>query len=580
MAKLKFNPESDAQSWMLVSLSRSHNMSNATLTLALDIGSSSIRCSAFTYCDDQLSDAIATKSHKLQSVESGPLGRIRVMDVLYYVDVCVESVLCQLRRLFGDFCVKSIGISTFVMNLVGVDSAGKPIMSWDGEQGENGEGFADASLSYACHADEVAQECRSIQSSFTSDKLETLRQETGTYIHSSYALPQLCSISRLQKDHRSQLCLWTSIASLIISRWSGISIFDIPISFSEASWTGMFNFRTCQWHKTLTNYHSLNVANYLPRISNSFDDNFLLNAKSSYVSRWPEIKNVMFMLGMGDGACANIGSKATTMNRIAVTIGTSAAARVIIPFNQNQLLEPFHVPCGLWCYRINYNYVLVGGSLTDGGSVIEWSRQLLNLKDDILFTSCMEEVRKLIKTDELYHEKNRETDISKSLTMIPFLSGERSLGWRANATGCILNITRETTPAHFLRACMEGVMLRLTSIIDILILLSKSSDDIHLMVSGTALEKNDVWRYMLANYVTEKNVIVVVDRDGVRESTSRGIALLAQKFGHDENNGISHEILNPVVLEHKNITPYTEIYLRALKKQQERLIDSVSPTWL
>ena len=68
----------------------------------------------------------------------------------------------------------------------------------------------------------------------------------------------------------------------------------------------------------------------LPNIENS-TDSFSMNEYSIYTSnpmknpyweRWPDLRNCKFVLGVGDGACANIGSKCSFPKRIAVTIGT------------------------------------------------------------------------------------------------------------------------------------------------------------------------------------------------------------------------------------------------------------------
>ena len=70
-------------------------MTITTLILAIDIGSSSIRCSAYHYNStrQKLAKSIITKSYQLQSVEPGPRGRVRVLDVVKYVNI--DEVLQQ-----------------------------------------------------------------------------------------------------------------------------------------------------------------------------------------------------------------------------------------------------------------------------------------------------------------------------------------------------------------------------------------------------------------------------------------------------------------------------------------------------
>jgi gluconokinase len=128
----------------------------------------------------------------------------------------------------------------------------------------------------------------------------------------------------------------------------------------------------------------------------------LFTPNERYSDLWPELTKVPFYFGLGDGAAANIGSKCTNVSRIAVTIGTSAAARIGInhspvrlntkslaqevALDESDSLEPIADLCdknssintlldnlssGLWCYRIDRSRLLIGGALTDGGSVFE-----------------------------------------------------------------------------------------------------------------------------------------------------------------------------------------------------------------
>ena len=64
------------------------------------------------------------------------------------------------------------------------------------------------------------------------------------------------------------------------------------------------------------------------------------------------------------------------VSRVAVTIGTSAAMRVYMSL---AAVQNKRIPKGLWCYRITEDKVLLGGALTDGGSMYEWMSSLFSL---------------------------------------------------------------------------------------------------------------------------------------------------------------------------------------------------------
>lgn len=108
-----------------------------------------------------------------------------------------------------------------------------------------------------------------------------------------------------------------------------------------------------------------------------------------------------------------------TSGLIAVTVGTSAAARVVLRVEggtdtpETQLAGAaatvataaatvanvavssdavFRVPKGLWCYRVDRHRVVLGGALTDGGSAFEWLRSTLALSPGEDMDAVMREV--------------------------------------------------------------------------------------------------------------------------------------------------------------------------------------------
>ena len=71
--------------------------------------------------------------------------------------------------------------------------------------------------------------------------------------------------------------------------------------------------------------------------------------RADFARRWPALADARWFPALGDGACANVGSGAIGPSRIALTVGTSAAVRMILPRPPDQ---PWVVPDGLWAYRL------------------------------------------------------------------------------------------------------------------------------------------------------------------------------------------------------------------------------------
>jgi ribulose kinase len=134
--------------------------------LALDVGSSSARCSAYQILPNHDATAVTVQAldgcsaqRKIRSVQpntgkiilNGQTEQGEAYSLLDEIDSCIDTTLQALRQHHhAHVNVVGLGFSTFVMNLVGVDSDGNAV----GEE---------ATMSYACNSPEVAQECRNLK---------------------------------------------------------------------------------------------------------------------------------------------------------------------------------------------------------------------------------------------------------------------------------------------------------------------------------------------------------------------------------------------------------------------------------
>jgi len=266
--------------------------------------------------------------------------------MLHQIETCLDETLESLRP--KKFSVVGLGITTFAMNLIGVDANGEIIGK-------------DATFSYACNTPDVAEECRRLRQELGEDETIQMYQRTGTPIHSAYALPQLRSYYKKFGKEAEAVKKWQSIASLCLSRWCQ-STRHCLLSLSEASWMGLLDYSKCEWDVKALSLLPYSCRDALSAVYQG-DEPFVEGLAVEYLHRWPEMRSCRFHLGMADGVAAQEGSKCTMMSRIAVTIGTSAAVRICLPLEEHHRLD---IPPGLWCYRVNRTRVLVGGALTDG----------------------------------------------------------------------------------------------------------------------------------------------------------------------------------------------------------------------
>jgi len=195
---------------------------------------------------------------------------------------------------------------------------------------------------------------------------------------------------------------------------------------------------------------------------------------------------------LGDGALSNVGAGCVGRGRAAVTIGTSAAARVVYD-------APSADPKpGLFLYRLDERRFCEGGALSDGGNLHAWLRLTLSDAEP---------------ADRPDH----------GLTFLPFLGGERSLGWDVHRRGLVDGLTFATTPGEIVQAALEGVAYRLADILDAI------GGVETVVATGHAALVNDAWLQILADALGRP-----VEVSGEPEGSARGAAVVAfERMGVD-----------------------------------------------
>ena len=454
------------------------------LILVIDLGSSSVRASAYGTDAERLEGASASRpAHQAAD------GTFDPHTLTQLTEEVVGECLALVRRRPREFRFIGVAWTSFAMSLLGVDRDGLPVTPV----------YTYADARSGPYADALRRELEA------EGVLADTCKRTGTPVHTAYALPQLLRLAAEEPDRLAQVACWQTIASHLLGRWQGRA--RAPISSSEAGWTGLLDRGALSWDEELVERVGIDRAQ-LPPV-NDYANTFA-GLVEPWAARWSELAQTPFFLAVGDGAGANLGSGCEDNRRIALTIGTTGAMRVVIPAGaegsnaasaQTQAPE---VPDGLWSYPIDSKRWLVGGSLTDGGSLYSWLHEILAVED----------------ANELLAEAARLKPDEHGLTILPFLRGERAPGWATNATLTISGMTPATTPVHIQRAALEAVAFRFRLIFDRL--RPHLAPDSEIVASGGALQENALWRQILADVLQTPVRFVDVD-----EATSRGAAVLA-----------------------------------------------------
>ncbi len=438
------------------------------LIVSLDIGTSSIRASLFDRMGRAVEGLNARKSHEIRTSSEGA-SEAAPDSILQSVFDCLDQLMEMIRPLKSG--IGGVAACTFVNNVLGIDETLRAVTP------------------LTTYADTRAEkEVAGLQADFDEG---LVHDRTGCRFHPSYLPARFRWMARVRPEWLGRVIRWVSIGEYLELKLFG----DTAVSHSVASWTGLQDRFRLAWDAPLL--AGLPVG--MERLSPLTDVNRPRRGlRPEFAGRWPGLAEVPWFPAVGDGAAANMGSGCITSGQVAVTMGTTSALRVVLSD------PPEHLPSGLWCYRVDGKRSLLGGALSEGGSVFAWMKDSLNL-------DAYPDLEKALAA--------LEPD-SHGLTVLPFLAGERAPGWAGQARAVLQGLSMATTPLEILRAAMESVAYRLFLVFELLRPLISGEPQV--VASGGALLGSPAWLQIVTDVLGRPVSIC-----GVAEATSRGAALLA-----------------------------------------------------
>ncbi|TDF98582.1 xylulokinase [Paenibacillus piri] len=142
-----------------------------------------------------------------------------------------------------------------------------------------------------------------------------------------------------------------------------------------------------------------------------------------------------------DAACATLGAGAIRPGEVQEQGGQAGGMSIVMdrPVANDKLI--------LSCHAVTDRWILQGGTV--GGGSLNWMRrEFAGDADPDFFRQANEEAARIRAGSE-------------GLLFLPYMAGERSPIWDADAKGVFLGLTYEKTRGHMARAIMEGCALAL-----------------------------------------------------------------------------------------------------------------------
>ncbi|MFQ5947098.1 MAG: gluconokinase, partial [Anaerolineae bacterium] len=404
--------------------------------------------------------------YQLQTTADGGV-EVEAEVIVRLVTRAIDRILYRAGRRRVDF--GGVALSTFWHSVLGVGADGRavtPVLSW-----------ADTRSAHAAKALRQALDEQAVHA------------RTGCRLHSSYVPPKLLWLSQTQPARFRKAAHWMSIGEYLHWRFLG----HATVSVSMASASGLLDLRRCVWDGEMLATLPIQAEQLSP-----IDEAPARGLSKTMAQRWPALKELPWFPAWGDGACSNIGSGCFSPERVALSVGTSGAMRVVWEG------EPMKALPGLWCYRVDRRRLIMGGALSNAGNLYAWLCRMLRVGGE----AAVERAVARMGAD------------NHGLTLLPFLSGERSPGWASTARGAIVGLTVSTTPLDLVRAGLEAVGYRFLAIDT---LLRQAFPQIQEVVaSGGGLLHSPAWTQLMADVLGHP---VITSREP--EASSRGAALLA-----------------------------------------------------
>jgi gluconokinase len=546
-------------------------MTDQPLALTLDIGTSSTRVLLWDTEGREVEGVKAQIPYRMHTTPDCGV-EMPAPELLAHVGDCLDQAL----SLAGDRAkaIRAVGISSFWHSLLGLNANGEPltpIYNWSDTRS--------------------AGTARRLRAELDADAIHA---RTGCVIHPSYYPAKLAWLRATQPDVFFQAARWVSPSEYLFGTLFGPDA--CRVSVSMASGTGLLNQARCEWDEETLAALRIPIEKLSPIVDLKEAARGL---QGDFAQRWSALRDTPFFPAVGDGACSNVGSGCVSPARLAINLGTSGAIRVLwnetpnpqpdtpgaarrveepntpgaarrveepnTPGAARRVEEP-NTPgaarrveepptsAGLWRYRADARRPMMGAAFSDGGIVYEWMLRTLQLPP----------------ADELAQQLTAMEPGAHGLTFLPFLAGERSLGWHDDARASLLGMNLDTNPVEIVRAAMEGVALRFALAAEQLRGIFPQAREI--VASGGALGHSHGWTQMFADALGQP-----VSLAAEAEASSRGAALLAM-----EAAGLIRDASVPEARLGQTFTPdagHHAQYVEILARQQdyyERLIETAT----
>ncbi|WP_371407180.1 FGGY family carbohydrate kinase [Kribbella sp. NBC_00662] len=463
--------------------------------LALDLGTSSAR--ALVLSDDDASPIPgALARHKIAPTYSSDGSA--TLDLHEYVEGLL-GCLDELQQNGHLENIRAIVLSSQWHSIVALDNKGgalTPVITWADTR----------SVHLAPSVDEHAFHAR-----------------TGAWLHRLYwtrRIPWLLATASPAE--------FAGLPDLVLERLTGERVTSVSI----ASGTGTLDLATGTYDD-----EALAIAGVrADRLPSIVPTGWTGALSAEYARRWPGLVGVPVHPPTGDGAASNVGTGGYDAGTAAVTVGTSAAVRVVHPID-----DAPELPWELWRYRVDDKRAVTGMAFSAAGNLHAWLTGVLQLESDEL--------------------AGAEVGGSRAIA-IPFMAGTRPPATVPSGSGVFFGLSFDDTAADLLAASLQGASLEVDR--GLRMLDSLFGRQLDVVLGGGGIDASEWWRRCLTATFARPTTVCAEAEVGARGAAAVALGLSPAPGG---------EHLTPVDAEVERVAAMRPRYeaLRELAAQASAL---------
>lgn len=410
--------------------------------LGVDIGTTSAKAIAFNEQGELICKHSCGYAMQHPHPNYSELDPVEIMEA---VTSCMQKVIDSLKPSNP----RLISFSAMMHSLIAVD--------------EKGEALTQCILWADNRAAVLAKELRG------SEDGERFYHATGVPVH---AMSPFCKLLWM-KEHEPTI-FKRAYKFIGIKEFIFFKLFHLfAVDTAIASATGLLNLYSLDWDKDIISLLDIPVDKLSEIVPVEQVFHYIEKPGTPFSLNLPD--KIPFVIGGSDGALANLGTGSAGTDSMSVTIGTSAAVRVLSDLPVTEM----HM--SIFCYHASEGQYIIGGASNNGAIVMQW------IKESLLQTSET--------FDQLFRLAENVSLVNDDLFFVPYILGERAPVWNSDAKGIFCGLSINHTKAHIIRAAMEGITYNLYTIGN---LITKSAPVEKIYAAGGFAESS-LWLQLLAD---------------------------------------------------------------------------------